>query len=436
MASWLRDFGWEIPGGLQVGGRIRVPGDKSISHRAAILAGLASGRSHIRGFLTGEDTVNTARAMAALGAQITGLGSPEMEIEGVGPAGLTPPHRDLDMGNAGTGIRLLTGVVAGQKVACRLTGDASLCSRPMGRILKPLRAMGARIDAEGDGDRAPLAVRPARLTGIDYRSPIASAQVKSCVLLAGLGATGRTAAHEPARSRDHTERILPAFGVDVELLADGAAIDGGQAITPCDLTVPGDLSSAAFFLVAAALSEGSELTVAGVGVNPTRTGVIDCLRAMGARVEVVGEREEGGEPAADLVVTGGGLGGIEIGGELMVRAIDEFPILAVAACFADGETVFRDAAELRVKESDRIRAMAAAIRAIGGDVEERPDGMVVRGRPRLPGGRIDSLGDHRIAMSMAIAASRCTGPVVIHDTACVDTSFPGFLRLLQEAASA
>jgi len=434
MSSWLHDSGWEIPGGLRVGGRIRVPGDKSISHRAAILAGLAAGRSHIRGFLTGEDTVNTARAMGVLGAQVTGLGSPEMEIEGVGSAGLSSPAHDLDMGNGGTGMRLLTGVVAGQQVACRLTGDESLCSRPMGRILKPLRAMGAEIEAEGEGDRAPLAVRPAQLVGIDYPSPIASAQVKSCVLLAGLGATGRTAVHEPARSRDHTERILPAFGVDVELLADGAAIEGGQRVTPCDLTVPGDLSSAAFFLVAAALSEGSSLTVEGVGVNPTRTGLLDCLRAMGARVEVVGEREEGGEPTAELVVTGGGLGGIEIGGGLMVRAIDEFPILAVAACFADGETVFRDAAELRVKESDRIAAMAAAIRAIGGEVEERPDGMVVHGRPLLPGGRIDSLGDHRIAMSMAIAASRCTGPVVVTDTACVDTSFPGFLRLLQEAA--
>ena len=433
MSSWLHDSGWEIPGGLRIGGRIRVPGDKSISHRAAILAGLAAGRSHVRGFLTGEDTVNTARAMAALGAQITGLGSPEMEIEGVGSAGLRAPTHDLDMGNAGTGIRLLTGVVAGQRVACRLTGDASLLSRPMGRILKPLRAMGAHIEAQGEGDRAPLAVHPAQLTGIDYASPIASAQVKSCVLLAGLGATGRTVVHEPARSRDHTERILPAFGVDVELLADGAAVEGGQTITPCDLTVPGDLSSAAFFLVAAALSEGSTLTVEGVGVNPTRTGLIDCLRAMGARVEVVGEREEGGEPTGDLVVTGSPLAAIEIGGELMVRAIDEFPILAVAACFADGETVFRDAAELRVKESDRITAMAAAIRAIGGEVEERPDGMVVHGRPLLPGGRIDSHGDHRVAMAMAIAAGRCTGPVAVHDTACVDTSFPGFLRLLQEA---
>jgi len=433
MASWLRDFGWEIPGGLRVGGRVRVPGDKSISHRAAILAGLAGGRSHIRGFLTGEDTVNTARAMGTLGAQITGLGSPEMEIEGVGGAGLSSPAHDLDMGNGGTGMRLLTGVVAGQQVACRLTGDESLCSRPMGRILTPLRRMGATIEAEGENGRAPLVVRPAPLAGIDYTSPVASAQIKSCVLLAGLGAAGRTAVHEPARSRDHTERILPAFGVDVELLADGAAIEGGQRIPPCDLTVPGDLSSAAFFLVAAALTEGSTLTVEGVGVNPTRTGLIDCLRAMGARVDVVGEREEGGEPTAELVVTGGGLGGIEIGGELMVRAIDEFPILAVAACFADGETVFRDAAELRVKESDRITAMAAAIRAIGGEVEELPDGMVVHGRPLLPGGRIDSHGDHRIAMSMAIAASRCTGPVVVHDTACVDTSFPGFLRLLQEA---
>jgi len=433
MNSWQRDFGWEIPGGRRVGGSLRVPGDKSISHRAAILASLAAGRSHLHGFLTGEDTVNTARAMAALGARITGLSTPEMEIEGVGAAGLTTPRHDLDMGNAGTGIRLLTGVVAGQQVACSLTGDASLCSRPMGRILKPLRAMGARIEAEGAGDRAPLVVRPAGLTGIDYPSPIASAQVKSCVLLAGLGAHGRTAVHEPAPSRDHTERILPAFGVDVERLADGAALTGGQRLTPCDLTIPGDLSSAAFFLVGAALSAGSTLTVAGVGVNPTRTGVVDCLRAMGARVERVAERQEGGEPVADLVVTGGDLTGIEIGGTLMVRAIDEFPILAVAACFADGDTTFRDAAELRMKESDRIRAMAAALRAIGGEVEERPDGMIVHGRPLLPGGQIDSHGDHRVAMALAIAASRCTGPVAIRNTACVDTSFPGFLRLLAEA---
>ncbi len=433
-ASWSDDGRWVIQGGIRLGGRLRMPGDKSISHRAALLAGLATGRSQIRGFLTGEDTVNTARAMAALGAQVTGLGSPEMEIEGVGAAGLHDPAHDLDMGNGGTGMRLLTGLVAGQGVRCRLTGDASLCSRPMGRILTPLRSMGAQIEAEGEGERAPLVVRPAELRAIEYRSPVASAQIKSCILLAGLGATGRTAVHEPAPSRDHTERILPAFGIEVERLADGAAVQGGQRPTACDLTIPGDLSSAAFFLVGAALSEGATLTVEGVGVNPTRTGILDCLRAMGARVERLGEREEGGEPVADLVVTGGGLSGIEIGGELMVRAIDEFPILAIAACFAEGETTFRDAAELRVKESDRIRAMAAAIRAIGGEVEELADGMVVQGHPRLPGGTIESHGDHRVAMSLAIAAIRCTGPVTIRDTACVATSFPGFLRLLEEAA--
>ncbi|RMF83652.1 MAG: 3-phosphoshikimate 1-carboxyvinyltransferase, partial [Nitrospirae bacterium] len=308
--------------------------------------------------------------------------------------------------------------------------------RPMGRILEPLRRMGAAIEAEGEGERAPLAVRPARLTGIEYRSPVASAQVKSCLLLAGLSAEGRTAVHEPAASRDHTERILPAFGIPVERLPDGAAVTGGGRPRAAELTVPGDLSSAAFFLVAAALAEGSRLTVEGVGVNPTRTGVLDCLEAMGAEIERLGEREQGGEPVADLVVRGRGLAGIEIGGELMVRAIDEFPVLAVAACFAEGETLFRDAAELRVKESDRIAAMAEAIRAIGGEVEERPDGLVVHGRRHLPGGRVRSHGDHRVAMAMAVAAARCTGPVVVRDTACVDTSFPGFYRLLRAAAEA
>jgi len=433
MGNWQTDFGWRIPAGIQAQGRVRVPGDKSISHRSVILAALAEGTSRIRGFLAGEDSLCTARAFAQMGVRIDGLGTTELVVHGAGRAGLQTPTGDLDMGNAGTGMRLMAGTMAGQGIACTITGDASLRRRPMRRIIEPLRRMGAQITGEGAGDTAPLHVTPAPLHAIDYHSPVASAQVKSCLLLAGLGAEGTTRVHEPALSRDHTERMLPQFGVQLEILSDGAAITGGQSLHACDIDVAADISSAAFFLVAGALADGASLTVEGVGLNPSRTGILDCLAAMGADLTVANERQQSGEPVADVTVRGGTLHGAEIGGELLLRAIDEFPILAVAAAFTEGTTVFRDAQELRVKESDRIAAMEVALKTIGGDVQAHPDGMTVHGRPHLAGGRIHSHGDHRIAMALAIAASRCTGPVEVEDVACVATSFPGFLELLQGA---
>jgi len=433
MADWQTEFGWRIPAGIQAHGRVRVPGDKSISHRSVILASLAEGVSRIRGFLAGEDSLCTARAFAQMGVRIDGLGTTELVVHGAGRGRLQTPTADLDMGNAGTGMRLMAGTMAGQGIPCTITGDASLRRRPMGRIIAPLRQMGAQITGAGAGDTAPLRLTPASLHGIDYHSPVASAQVKSCLLLAGLGAEGTTRVHEPARSRDHTERMLPQFGVGLELLPDGAAVTGGQSLRACDIDVAADISSAAFFLVAGALTDGATLTIEGVGLNPSRTGILDCLAAMGADLTVANERQQSGEPVADVTVRGGTLHGAEIGGELLLRAIDEFPILAVAAAFAEGTTVFRDAQELRVKESDRIAAMEVALKQIGGDVQAHPDGMTVHGRPHLTGGRIDSRGDHRIAMALAIAASRCTAPVEVEDVACVATSFPGFLELLRGA---
>jgi 3-phosphoshikimate 1-carboxyvinyltransferase len=432
-SDWRTAFGWRIPAGIQARGRVRVPGDKSISHRSVILTSLAEGTSRIRGFLAGEDSLCTARSFAQMGVRIDGLGTTELVVHGAGRGGLQTPTADLDMGNAGTGMRLMAGTLAGQGVACTITGDASLRRRPMRRIIEPLRQMGAQIAAQGAGDTAPLRLTPATLHGIDYRSPVASAQVKSCLLLAGLGAGGTTRVHEPALSRDHTERMLPQFGVALEVLADGAAVAGGQTLRACDVDVAADISSAAFFLVAGALSDGATLTIEGVGINPTRTGILDCLAAMGAELTIANQRPQSGEPVADVTVRGGALRGTEIGGELLLRALDEFPILAVAAAFADGTTVFRDAQELRVKESDRIAAMEAALTRIGADVQAHPDGMTVRGRPRLAGGRIASRGDHRVAMALAVAASRCMGPVEVEDVACVATSFPGFLELLEEA---
>jgi 3-phosphoshikimate 1-carboxyvinyltransferase len=434
MSDWATAFGWRIPAGIQARGRVRVPGDKSISHRSVILASLADGTSRIRGFLAGEDSLCTARAFAQMGVRIHGLGTTELVVHGAGRGGLKAPSGDLDMGNAGTGMRLMAGAMAGQGVACTITGDASLRQRPMRRIIEPLCEMGAQITAEGTGDTAPLLLTPAPLHGIDYRSPVASAQVKSCLLLAGLGADGTTRVREPALSRDHTERMLPQFGVALEILPDGASVAGGQTLHPCDIHVAADISSAAFFLVAGALSDGATLTVNGVGINPTRTGILDCLAAMGVELTITNERQQSGEPVADVTVRGGALRGTEIGGELLLRALDEFPILAVAAAFADGTTVFRDARELRVKESDRIAAMEAALTRIGADVEAQPDGMTVHGRTRLAGGRIYSLGDHRVAMALAVAASRCTRPVEVEDVACVATSFPGFLELLRSAS--
>lgn len=415
----------------RVGGSLRVPGDKSVSHRSLMLSAIASGRSRVTGFLDSEDCLATLGAMRAMGVAIERPDARTVIVEGAGIAGLKPPTVDLDMGNAGTAIRLSLGLLAGQPFTARLVGDASLSRRPMERVAAPLRAMGARIETtEG---HPPVTVRGgAPLHGIRYELPVASAQVKSALLLAGLYAEGVTDLIEPAPTRDHTERMLQGFGVKV--LQDGCRVQlaGPARLKACDVAVPGDFSSAAFFLVAGCLAEEGELHLQGVGMNPTRTGLLEILRLMGARIEVESERTSGGEPIADLVVYPAPLRGIAVPENLVSLAIDEFPVLFVAAACAGGETVVTGATELRVKESDRIGAMAEGLAGLGVEVEARPDGMRVRGG-ELKGGRVDSHGDHRIAMAFAIASLRATGPLEILDTANVATSFPGFVALARQA---
>ncbi len=418
------------PGG-KIAGSLRVPGDKSISHRSIILASLATGHSRIRGFLQGEDSLNTIRAFRAMGVDIERDGD-RVDVQGVGMHGLQAPAEDLDMGNSGTAMRLLLGLLAGQEFDSCLVGDASLSSRPMGRVIDPLQTMGAVIDS-GDGGRAPLRIHGGnRLTAIDYRMPVASAQVKSCLLLAGLYAEGETRVREPAPTRDHTERMLRGFGCRVD--TDGADIrlTGGQALSACDVDVPADISSAAFFLVAASIAPGSDLELRHVGVNPTRIGVIEILRLMGADIDLTNPREIGGEPIADIRVRSADLRGIDIPAELVPLAIDEFPVLFVAAANASGETRLSGAEELRVKESDRIQVMADGLATLGVDARPQPDGIVIRGGA-YRGGRVDSHGDHRIAMAFSVAALRAGGEIEIDDCANVNTSFPGFVKLAAEA---
>jgi len=411
-------------------GAVRVPGDKSISHRAALLGGIASGTTTVDGFLRGEDCLATVGCLRAMGVRVDDDGT-RLVIHG---GALREPEEVLDVGNSGTTIRLLAGILAGQPFHSVVTGDASIRRRPMDRVATPLRLMGARIAGRQGGRLAPLAIDGGGLTAIAYDTPVASAQVKSAVLLAGLFADGETTVREPSPSRDHTERMLVGFGVPV--LRDGLAVRlrGPARLSGTALRVPGDLSSAAFFLVAAALVPGSELTVEDVGLNPTRTGVLDVLEQMGADVRVRGRREEGGEPVGTVTVRASRLRGTVIGGTMIPRAIDELPVIAVAACLADGETVIRDAAELRVKESDRIAALARELGALGAKIEPQPDGLAIVGVPRLHGGRVSSGGDHRIAMAMAVAGLCADGPVEIDDPACIQTSFPEFEDTLHRVA--
>ena len=415
------------PGGA-LRGRLRVPGDKSISHRAIMLGALADGETRVSGFLEGEDSLATLAAFRAMGVSIQGPEAGRVVIRGVGREGLRAPAGPLDLGNSGTSMRLLSGLLAGQGFAVTLIGDESLSRRPMRRVTEPLALMGARIETS-PGGTAPLRLLPvAGLQGIDYALPVASAQVKSCLLLAGLFAQGRTCVTEPAPTRDHTERMLAGFGYPVERRGATVCLAGGGRLTGYDLDVPADISSAAFFLVGASIAPGSDLTLEHVGMNPTRVGVLNILRAMGADIQVLNPREAGGEPVADLRVRHAPLRGIRIPEDQVPLAIDEFPALFIAAACADGETLLTGAEELRVKESDRIQVMATGLTALGIANQPRPDGILIRGgRPR--GGEIDSQGDHRIAMSFAMAASRAAGPIRIHDCANVRTSFPGFVAL-------
>lgn len=412
------------PGGA-LRGRLRVPGDKSISHRAIMLGSIADGVTEVGGFLEGADALATLAAFRAMGVGIDGPDHGRVRIHGVGLHGLRAVAVPLDMGNSGTSMRLLSGLLAGQRFSTTLVGDASLSKRPMRRVTEPLGSMGAVITAT-DAGTAPLRIEPsAALRGCHYPMPVASAQVKSSLLLAGLYAAGETCVTEPAPTRDHTERMLRAFGYPVRRDGSRICVSGGGRLRGCRLDIPADISSAAFFLVGASIAEGSDLTLEHVGINPTRDGVITILQAMGADIELLNRTEAGGEPVADLRVRSAPLKGIAIPPDLVPLAIDEFPALFVAAACADGETVLTGAEELRVKESDRIQVMADGLTRLGVDAEPRPDGIRIRGGT-ISGGEVGSHGDHRIGMSFAVAALRATGAIAIGDCANVDTSFPGF----------
>jgi len=418
-------------------GELTPPGDKSLSHRAVMFAAIAEGKTDITGFLSGEDTLNTAKAVRMLGITVEERGTGTFTVHGKGLDGLAEPAGVLDLGNSGTGMRLLAGLLAGQDFHSVLTGDQYLVKRPMGRIVEPLRKMGAMIDGRAGGKLAPLAVRGAgrNARSIDHVSPVASAQVKSAVLLCGLYAGGVTSVSEPHKSRDHTERMLRFFGVEVREEGLKVSVAGRQALrSPGRLEIPSDISSAAFFLVAASIVPGSDVLVRNVGVNPTRTGIIDILTAMGADIVLENIREQAGEPVADIRARYRKLKATMIGGELIPRAIDELPVIAVAAAYAEGTTVISDAAELRVKESDRIATIAGELRKMGAAVRELPDGMEITGRERLAGAVCESHGDHRIAMSMAMAGLAAAGETIVKDTEWIETSFPGFERTLTQLA--
>lgn len=416
------------PGGA-LRGRLRVPGDKSISHRAIMLGSLAEGTTIISGFLEGEDCLATLRAFRAMGVRIDGPDQGRVTVHGVGLRGLRAPADPLNMGNSGTSMRLMAGILAGQDFDSMLVGDASLTRRPMRRVTAPLAQMGARIES-ADSGTAPLRIRGGqRLTGIDYPLPVASAQVKSCLLLAGLYAEGVTHITEPAPTRDHTERMLEGLGYPlVRENERSVALTGGGRLIGTDMDLPADISSAAFFLVGASITPGSDLVLEHVGVNPTRDGVIEILRLMGADIERLNPHLAGGEPVADLRVRYAPLHGIRIPEALVPLAIDEFPALFIAAACAQGKTILTGAEELRVKESDRIQVMAEGLSALGVVADPMPDGIVIQGGP-LSGGGTDSHGDHRIAMSFAMAALCAGGAIRIEDCANVDTSFPGFASL-------
>lgn len=416
------------PGG-RVRGELRPPGDKSISHRAVMLAAVADGNSTVDGFLSGADCLRTLAAFEAMGVAVQRESETRLAIQGVGIDGLRAPAAALDLGNSGTSMRLLAGLLAGQRFASTLVGDESLSRRPMLRIVDPLRQMGARIGTASRGT-APLSIRPSSgLHGIEYASPVASAQVKSGLLLAGLYARGTTRISEPGISRDHSERMLRSFGVVVDSAPRQASVRGGQRLRATAVRVPADLSSAAFLLVAASIAADSDLLLREVGVNPTRTGIISILRRMGADITVSNRRDFGAEPVADLRVRSARLRGVEIDASDVAAAIDELPILFVAAACAQGRTQVRGAAELRVKESDRIQAMCDALQALGARVQPLADGAIIDGGA-LDGGRVDSCGDHRVAMSLAVAALRCRAPVTVGDVENVDTSFPRFAGVL------
>lgn len=413
-------------------GKITVPGDKSISHRAMILGGIAEGETRIEGFLEAEDCLATLQAMQKMGASIEKKAPGAYTVRGVGSRGLQEPDDLLDLGNSGTSTRLLIGLLAGYPLTATLTGDASIRRRPMLRVVEPIRRMGATILGREGGNKAPLTIQGGKLKGIDFQSPVASAQVKSALILAGLSAEGETRVSEPSLSRDHTERMLKAFGGDIQTQERSVMVRGGKILKGQPVRVPGDLSSAAFFIIAALVIPGSHLMIENVGLNPTRTGLLDVLQAMGGKVRISRQEEIAGECIGDIECEYSGLKGVEIGGELVPRMIDEFPILTLAAACAEGETRVRDAKELRVKESDRIASVARQLRQLGIEIQEYEDGYSVKGLQKFHPGEADSEGDHRIAMTLTIAAFLAEGETRIQNTECIETSFPEFFELIAQ----
>lgn len=416
----------------KIQGNIKVPGDKSISHRSVLLGSIAEGITEVEGFLMGEDCLSTVDCVRKLGIDVTVRPSGQLTIHGKGLLGWKEPLEVLDAGNSGTTLRLILGLLAGQPFHSIIKGDASLSSRPMGRVVKPLSLMGAVIDGRENGNKAPLGIRGGNLHPISYSSPVASAQIKSALLLAGLYAEGTTTVEEPEKSRDHTERMLSSFGAKILSQDKKSSVQGFPELRGQKIIVPGDISSAAFFMVAAAITPGSELILEHVGINPTRKGIIDVLQKMGGKINLENQRIEAGEPVADVVVQYSPLHGVTVAGEEIPRLIDEIPILAVAAGFAEGETIIKDAGELKVKETDRIDAITSQLALLGMDIKPQEDGMIIQGGRPLKGAPVNSFFDHRIAMALAVAGTRAKGETVIQQGECVNISFPDFYQLLRK----
>lgn len=417
----------------KIEGTIRVPGDKSISHRAVMFGALANGTTTIEGFLPGADCLSTISCFRSMGIEIEQQGD-KVTVQGKGWFGLEEPSEHLEVGNSGTTIRLMAGIMSTQPFHVVMEGDESIAKRPMRRVIGPLRQMGAKIDGRKDGEFTPLSIRGGELQAISYQSPVASAQVKSAILLAGLQAKGVTSVTEPHLSRDHTERMLQAFGVQV--VRDGltVSVEGGQELKGRAISVPGDISSAAFMIAAVMVVPGSSLLIENVGINPSRTGIIDVVKAMGGSLELLNERIVNEEPVADLLVTHSELHGIEIAGDIIPRLIDEIPVIAVMASQAKGQTIIRDAEELKVKETDRIATVVSQLSKFGAKVTPTDDGMIIEGETSLTGAVIDSHGDHRIGMAMAIAGLAASGETVVENDEAIDVSFPGFAQLLEKVS--
>lgn len=418
----------------KITGKVKVPGDKSISHRAVMFGSMAEGTTTITGFLPGADCLSTINCFRRMGITIEQHGD-KVTVQGKGWYGLTEPEQTLDVGNSGTTIRLISGILSTQPFHVVLEGDESIARRPMRRVIAPLRQMGAKIDGRKEGEYTPLSIRGGELQAMTYHSPVASAQVKSAILLAGLQAKGQTSVSEPHGSRDHTERMLQAFGVDVKRDGLTVSVEGGQTLTGREIQVPGDISSAAYLIAAVMMVPGSSLLIENVGMNPTRTGILDVVRAMGGKIEIINERICNEEPVADLLVTHCELSGTVIEDELIPRLIDELPVIAVMATQAHGKTIIRDAQELKVKETDRIATVVSQLSKFGANVTPTEDGMIIEGPVKLVGADIDSMGDHRIGMAMAIAGLGAKGATTIANAEAINVSFPGFADLLKEITS-